>query len=331
MARSVLEFAAERTGAIGRAEDAMRGGLTIVTYHRVLPDALAARHPMPQLVAPESVFREQVRMMAGRFELVTVREGLRRLRGGAAAGRARVAITFDDGFADNAVVAAPVLREFGAPAAFFIVSGLTGTDGELWFEVAARRWRAADKRERRRAIEAAGASGEPTTQAAFMAALKSLAPGARDEAIGTLKDPGPPMSERPLDRAMTVEQLRVLAAAGHEIGGHSVTHPILTTLGDEDLRREVAGCRADLERVLGAEVTTFCYPNGSYDARVLEATRAAGWAAACTTATGRNHGMGSVLELRRVDAAPNRVVDRRGYHDERAFRARLCLLREPAA
>jgi peptidoglycan/xylan/chitin deacetylase (PgdA/CDA1 family) len=329
-ARSAMELVADCAGILARREADMRGGLTVVTYHRVLPDALARQHPLPQLVTPQSVFRAELESIGARFRVVALKEGLRSLACGAAGGdRPMLALTFDDGFADNGVVAAPLLNERAMPATFFIVSGLTDTDGELWFEIAARRWRAASGADRQSAFRAAGARGRPSL-AGLLSALKLRPPHARDEAIGRLREAGAPIAERPLDRAMTTSQLRSLIDDGHEIGGHSVTHPILTTLDENQVRTEVASCRRDLELRLGAPVTTFCYPNGTFDDRVLRATRDAGYAAACTTRTGRNGPGVDPFLLRRVDAAPHRVVNRHGYYADRAFRARLCLFREPA-
>lgn len=327
-ARSILELAADRAGVLARREGAMRSGLTIVTYHRVLPDRLARAHPLPQLVTPESVFRGELETLAARYQAVGLRDGLRRIANGAG-DRPLVAITFDDGFADNGAVAAPLLRERTMVATFFVVSGLTDTDGELWFEVAARRWLAASDAERRRAFDAARGQGRPGLPG-YLGALKSRPPDERDAAINQTREPGPPITERPLDRAMTTGQLRSLLDDGHEIGGHSVTHPILTTLNETEIRAEVAGCRRDLELRLGVPVNTFCYPNGSLDERVVKATRGAGYTAACTTRIGRNPPGANPLLLRRVDAAPHRVVNRHGYYADRAFRARLCLFREPA-
>jgi len=45
-----------------------------------------------------------------------------------------VAITFDDGYADNVKLAVPVMDALGLRATFFVVAGLIGTDGELWYD-----------------------------------------------------------------------------------------------------------------------------------------------------------------------------------------------------
>ena len=82
------------------------------------------------------------------------------------------------------------------------------------------------------------------------------------------------------EELLGAEDLRRLAAAGIEIGSHGRHHRDLTACGPEELRAELEGSRADLERVTGVPVRTFCYPYGRLDARAREAARAAGYLAA---------------------------------------------------
>jgi peptidoglycan/xylan/chitin deacetylase (PgdA/CDA1 family) len=79
---------------------------------------------------------------------------------------------------------------------------------------------------------------------------------------------------------------RRLVAAGWEIDSHTLTHPDLTTLPDADLRNELRRSRASITRLLGQPASFFCYPSGRYDARVIQAVRAAGYLAATTVAPG---------------------------------------------
>jgi peptidoglycan/xylan/chitin deacetylase (PgdA/CDA1 family) len=78
-------------------------------------------------------------------------------------------------------------------------------------------------------------------------------------------------------------QVRKLLAAGWELASHTINHPDLRTLPDDQLRKEVTGSRETLRRVFGVPVDFFCYPAGRYDARVVAAVRAAGYRGATTT------------------------------------------------
>jgi peptidoglycan/xylan/chitin deacetylase (PgdA/CDA1 family) len=94
-------------------------------------------------------------------------------------------------------------------------------------------------------------------------------------------------------------QVRRLIAAGWQIDAHTLTHPDLTSLDDRELAHEVAGSRRELRRLFGVPVDFFCYPGGSYDARVIAAVRRAGFLGATTTIDGLAS-PNEPYELRRV-------------------------------
>ncbi|MEU1313108.1 polysaccharide deacetylase family protein [Streptomyces cinnamoneus] len=80
-----------------------------------------------------------------------------------------------------------------------------------------------------------------------------------------------------LDLMLSWDQLRELAAAGMEIGGHSHTHPQLDQLTDERLSFEVRHCRDLLTAELGHPPVSFAYPYGYSSRRVRGTVRAAGF------------------------------------------------------
>ncbi len=63
---------------------------------------------------------------------------------------------------------------------------------------------------------------------------------------------------------------------GHEVSSHTVSHPGLTTLPDEDIEREVLQDRETLENILSAPVRGLAYPFGRYDERVVSLLRELG-------------------------------------------------------
>lgn len=79
---------------------------------------------------------------------------------------------------------------------------------------------------------------------------------------------------------MSWDELRDLAERGVEIGSHTITHPHLTRLSDAELGRELTESRARLEDELGRACGLLAYPYGENDARVRQAARRAGYAAA---------------------------------------------------
>lgn len=85
-----------------------------------------------------------------------------------------------------------------------------------------------------------------------------------------------------LDLHMTSAQLEESRSV-FTYGSHSVTHPMLSELDTETARSEIADSKTDLERRLGIEVTTFCYPAGNFNAETVDLVRETGYRAAVVT------------------------------------------------
>jgi peptidoglycan/xylan/chitin deacetylase (PgdA/CDA1 family) len=95
-----------------------------------------------------------------------------------------------------------------------------------------------------------------------------------------------PWISGPYAAILNPDELPELAAAGWELGAHTVTHPDMATLDYDGCMREIEGSLAALERILGAPVETFAYPFGSYGPAAVAAARDAGLLAAVTTGSG---------------------------------------------
>lgn len=96
------------------------------------------------------------------------------------------------------------------------------------------------------------------------------------------------------------QELASLAGAGVGLGGHSRTHPDLTAVSSDALESEIRGSADDLRRELDVTPLAFAYPHGRSGPREREATEAAGYPLAFTTATGRNGAGTDRYSLRRV-------------------------------
>jgi peptidoglycan/xylan/chitin deacetylase (PgdA/CDA1 family) len=77
--------------------------------------------------------------------------------------------------------------------------------------------------------------------------------------------------------------LRSMVSHGFEIGGHGVTHRMLSSLTPDQVRSEVRNSKATLEQVVGRPVQMFCYPIGRYNAATIHEVRQAGYIGARTT------------------------------------------------
>jgi peptidoglycan/xylan/chitin deacetylase (PgdA/CDA1 family) len=107
------------------------------------------------------------------------------------------------------------------------------------------------------------------------------------------------------EKMMSAAQARELADNGFEIGSHTLTHPHLPRLDDEQLAHEIADSKHKLEDLIGREVTSFSYPYGDFDSRVLNAAIAAGYENAASTRLGAVIEGTSLFEFPRVNVRWN--------------------------
>jgi len=107
---------------------------------------------------------------------------------------------------------------------------------------------------------------------------------------------------------MDWDELRALRDAGWEIGSHTVSHPHLTRLGDDELDRELQDSKAEIEDRLGEPCASIAYPFGDVDARVVEATHRAGYrvgGALDTVRDVRERRRSTPLSWRRIGVYPS--------------------------
>lgn len=266
-----------------------RQGLSVLVFHRVhrRRDALRPNEPT------ESEFSVMMKFISENFHVVPLHRGVTSLQKGTRPFHG-VAVTFDDGYADNYELALPILRQYGVPATFFVASGLLN-GGLMWND---------------RIIEAVRGNHSVTfdlgslglgrfnistienkrlTVRKLIRALKYRPAGERVRLALAIQDiSGCDVSN---DLMMTSSQLRLLASDTlTEIGGHTVSHPILAQLPEREAVREIADCKQFLEGEIGERLRCFAYPNGipglDYTRCHVEIVRKTGFELAVSTSAG---------------------------------------------
>lgn len=91
--------------------------------------------------------------------------------------------------------------------------------------------------------------------------------------------------------------------AGHEVGSHTLNHPVLERLSPELAINEITDSKDALEQITGKPVTAFCYPYGKYIDQTVEFVRQAGYTNATTTARGLARPDDDLLVLPRVEVS----------------------------
>lgn len=308
-------------------------------YHRVLPQAQKVRYFAPELVITPEAFRAHCRMLREQFNVLPLSKAIDAWRAGEQCDRPLAAITFDDGYWDNAHFAAPILAAFRLPATFFVVADFIGTAAVLWFDRLARAY---DQLQRaRKTSDAWKAASERGLDSASIGKLagcrcagelvsraKELASEQRNRLMDFMSATAGlgGGEEQQDDRLMDWQQLAALASAGHEIGSHGLTHEILPQLDDRALESEVAESRRLIERRLDVPVRAFCYPNGDVDDRVVRAVQLAGYRSAVSVEPGVNEPACDPYRLKRWFINEDRLAGPSGRASDTLLRMEICSL-----
>ena len=299
-------------------------GAVVLGYHRIAePECVPGGDPFGMCVSP-AAFADQMAMLTRVGRPVHLEEVVARLRSGASLA-GLVAVTFDDGYADVADVALPVLERHGIPATVFFVSGNTG--GPFWWDRLTALLARANTRVPFRIAEADTAiswKGGPPRELRDLLhrRCRVMTPEARRQVMDHLESIWGPPVQSDLPCALDAAAARRLV--DHKLiaaGAHSVSHPPLAEVPPERSRREIETSRAELGERLGRPITAFSYPHGSTSPAVQRTVADAGFELACTSVVGAVHSASGPLALPRFWVRSHGAV---------AFARRLSPYLEPA-
>jgi len=255
-----------RSGTLRLLSLGVRRRVALLRYHSVLDEEhRLAKSIGPGIIHSPATFEAQMELVSRRYVPVTLDDVLQFLRGEIRLAAGSVAITFDDGFADNYEIAAPILERFGLKATFYVTVGsvegpppwfcrlnrvFQETSKRAWADpFAERSWDLSDSAPRREA---------------FLSAVRScgkMAGSQQDDAVSSIEKA---LDVRPLlpeDRVMMDwRQIKALHEAGHIIGSHTMTHPNLAHIDVDEMRYEIEESKRVLEKQLGSPVVHFSYP-----------------------------------------------------------------------
>lgn len=289
--------------------------LLILIYHRV--------HERPDSMFPGQVDAErfdwQMNLIKRYCHPMALIEGVAALRKGKLPHRA-VAVTFDDGYADNATVALQILKRHGLSATFFVSTGFLD-GGCMWNDVVIESLR--ESRQSSIDLSELGLGivslGSPVQRGELaervLRAVKHRPPVHRmawvdDLAVRLRVSP-------PTTLMMTTKQVRQLSGAGMEVGAHTVSHPILKVLRPNEAAAEIAQSAKVLEAVTNRPVRSFAYPNGrlgdDYTERDRDLVASIGFDHAVATNPGVATAASDTLQLPRFtpwDRTPSRWLAR---------------------
>jgi len=244
-----------------RLSRAVFPGVAVLCYHGIRTTDDSTQ--FSGLHVTKSTFERHCRLIAEACDPISLDEFREARQTGRQLPPRSVIMTFDDGYRGVLEHGLPVLERYGIPAAVFVAAAPVLDQQHFWFDALCRR---------------DGEAAVTTARALPYQKWRALADSITTTAVET-------ESHRPLTRT-ELEQLAHSPLI--EIGAHTMTHPTLSLAPIEEQQREIADCRATLERVLGRPVSAFAYPYGNpfgdYTSETVAVVRDARFDLAFTTA-----------------------------------------------
>lgn len=280
-----------------------RGKLTVLLFHKVPVRRSALEATELDLESFEKILKVLHRVL----RIIPLEDALRGLKNEKLPASA-ACITFDDGYSDWLGGVVPILEQKNIHATFFITTGQL--DGpSIWnerilYSVANAplntpplqlqiedQWR----------FHFHNIEARQQTFIRLNQFLKYQTPEVKENLLQTLeRHAGTQLDKVP---AMTAKEVRELHSKGFGIGGHAITHPILSRCTAEQAYAEIGGAREALESLIAGNVTSFAYPNGvprkDFGPEHIDMVKRAGYTSAVTTRHGTASKGSSIFEIPR--------------------------------
>jgi peptidoglycan/xylan/chitin deacetylase (PgdA/CDA1 family) len=252
-----------RRSARGQAQ------IHILGYHRVVDRVFEDRPILPSLCVSADTFRRQMEQVKRTFRVLSLADAVRAVTGELQLDRDACTITFDDGYRDLYLRAAPILADLAMPATVFVPTGFVGSQRHLTHD---RLYAALWKLHRGNLSHLVDALIARLPADELLRVTEALE--VRGNGALRLDD-----GARVLDES----ELRALSAAGWEIGAHTIDHTVLTYESPERAAEQLWRPKADLESITGRPCRFFAWCNGYHSPPLVRALEQHGYRAAVTT------------------------------------------------
>lgn len=276
--------------------------LRILCYHGVCEDSVAGSPWVPDYFVKRSAFERQLQYLRRNACVLPLSEAVARLRDGSLPPRS-VSITFDDGYANNLLLAYPLLRQYQLSATVFLATAYIES-GDMYPFLKLSLIRMSGQ---------AGASDAPEYKHRPLDTVEEWAgrwwPSVQRGLSGV---------QRRTLRPLTVDEVRQCDPATLDFGAHTHTHCILKNETPQRREREIRGSLERVANWTGRQVRLFSYPNGErgdFSASDQQTLRDNQVAAAVTGIGGANGSRTELMELKRYPVGM--------YHDAGGFEAEV--------
>jgi len=224
-----------------------------------------------------------------------------------------IVITIDDGYKNFYDIAYPILKKHNVPATFFVTTGFI--NGDLWLWPDQLKWLL---KQNTSALKKVTLNNQVLSLTGTFhqnwQAINDFCLSVTDELkhtyIQSLADQLSivlPIKAPKQYEPCTWQQLKEMQEWGIEIGGHTVTHPSLGQVNNQQAESEIMGCLQEINKQLGKRKRTFCYPNGApndYNEKIKNTVKISGFVSA-VTAFNDSYNINLPFAWRRFDGGNN--------------------------
>lgn len=246
-------------------------GLRILAYHRILDDdprSLAFDEAL--ISARTETFREQMKFVRRNFDVVSFEDLHRCETEEKGWPRRALIITFDDGYRDNYINAFPILKEFHLPATVFLTTGHIGSARLFWWDRVAYLIKHTSRQSvlfadlAETAFDLSTARARRHTIERVLWWLKQVQEETRNRFLDALASELDVELPEGVAEGMHLswDEVKEMARSGIDFGSHTISHPILSHVGESQLQSEISESKRIIEQHLGREVMAFAYPAG---------------------------------------------------------------------
>jgi len=336
VAKWILIHALRWTGLLGLAKWWIRrNGAVVLTFHRVLSEeALAQTSSQSGLLIGRTTFEQLLRYIKDHYSVFDLaRGGLQDQRE-----HIQVAITFDDGWEDNASTAFPTAAKWKLPFTIFICPQLMEKSAPFWPEhvVALVRSASASAAVMAQICRILASAGHPEWAAsltdskgdctdALIEWLKTLPVKHRENLLDSILSRGLPPEAYPngsVDCTMSWSQAELLHQAGISFGSHTQRHEILTRIPLAQVEQEVSESKTAIEDHL-AHCSLFSYPNGNASPEVRDVVARCGFKLAFINSAGVWRRSSDPLLIPRINVSEGDLTSMDGRFSPLAFEYRV--------
>jgi peptidoglycan/xylan/chitin deacetylase (PgdA/CDA1 family) len=305
------------TGGINYFWNKLPNGIYVFNYHRI-GNKEKTHFDRAIFSCTQQAFEQQIIELKKHFTIINTVQLAQLIEQDEITNSRFAVITFDDGYLDNYTQALPVLVKHKVPAVFYLTTKFLDTNSITWWDEIAYLLRKShgltyhlpnsikkyklDNNNIDKIIQQIMSDIKQAKNLSVLTALEDIRiqfPLAKEQ----LQDDNSQLF-------MGWEHAQALIDQGMEIGSHTLTHPILSQLSDEQHNQEIIESKLVLEERLKCKINSIAYPVGRYycyNQKSFEYSASAGYNIGFNNEPGFHRSICNNLDINRFCVATNDI------------------------